>query len=173
MEIFPNSTVVLLRGVPLDNTYTDTVRYASTYMQEQAFLAYNPITFNKQTYQRVNRGYLRLQICADDIYNYNYLMFKNTSYGDKWFYAFITQIDYLNDNTSEIRYEIDVMQTWATDIVLRQCYVEREHSSSDLIGEHLVPEPVDTGNIICNDVVKSGHFDSYMVAIAMTDTGVS
>ena len=33
---------------------------------------------------------------------YNYCMYKNDSYKDKWFYAFITDIKYINDGMSEL-----------------------------------------------------------------------
>ena len=38
------------------------------------------------------------------------MMFQNSAYGDKWFYAFITSVEYVNDVTSNISFEIDVMQ---------------------------------------------------------------
>ena len=114
MYIQPNSTIRLLTGIPLDNTYAHTIYFANKNAQAEYFASKTKTgcTFNAQTYQRVNKGTMRLQVLADDIYDCNYLMFKNTSYGDRWFYAFITSIEYVSNIVSEISYEIDVMQTW-------------------------------------------------------------
>lgn len=169
MYIQPDSDVYLLRGVPLDNSYSDTIYFADKVFQQNHFLSYINKYFPRQTYQRVNKGAIRLQIKADDIYNYNYMMFRNTAYGSKWFYAFITSVDYINDNTSQINYELDVMQTWAFDYRLEASYVEREHSAGDNIGDNIAPEPIDLGQIKCNAVIDTGLFDSYMAVIAMAE----
>lgn len=148
MYIQPNSTVILLKGVPLDNNYTNTIYYASKSIQyENLSTGYTKRVFNELTYQRVNKFTIRLQIKSDLIYDYNYLMFKNTAYGDKWFYAFINSVDYINDATSEIKYEIDVMQTWMFDYSFQDCFIERQHTESDDLFEHYEPETVDYGDM--------------------------
>jgi hypothetical protein len=154
MYIQPNTNIILLQGVPLDNTYTDTIYFADATAQYNHFLTYTSMMFPAQSYQRVNKGTLRLQVTADNIYNYNYLMFRNASYGQKWFYAFINKINYINDNTSEIEYELDVMQTWMFEAILEPSYVEREHSATDIIGENIAPEPVNIGDIRCTDIIR-------------------
>lgn len=65
-----------------------------------------------QTYQRVNKGTMRVGLSADSCYDCNYLMFQNSGFGSKWFYAFITSVEYVNNAVTEITFEIDVMQTW-------------------------------------------------------------
>ena len=172
MYIQPNSTIILLKGVPLDNTYTDTIYFASATAQYNHFSSYTKKTFGNQTYQRVNKEKIRLQVKADDIYDYNYLMFRNTSYGSKWFYAFIKEVNYVNDSTSEIVYEIDVMQTWFFEHQLERSYVEREHTLTDEIGENIIAENIDLGPIKCYDSkiatdAETGDslFDEYSVAI--------
>ena len=72
-------------------------------------------------------------------------MFQNTAYGNKWFYAFINNVEYINNVTTEITYTIDVIQTWYFDYTLGTCFVEREHTLTDVVGENTVPEPVDGG----------------------------
>lgn len=46
---------------------------------------------------------------------------------DRWWYAFITDITYVNNGTCDITYEIDVMQSYAFDYVLNPSMVERAH----------------------------------------------
>lgn len=145
MYITPNSTIILYKGIPLDNAYNDTIYFASAAAQTAYFDAIandRKLTFGNYTYQRVNSDSIKVGVSPDSIYNYNYMRFQNTAYGNKWFYAFITSIDYVNDNTALIHYEIDVIQTWLFDVTLDPCYVEREHTSSDGIGENILPEPL-------------------------------
>lgn len=172
MPIAPDTTLILLKGVPLDNTYKDTIYFASAESQRSTLAGYSPITFNHLTYQRVNSNVVRVEIKADYIYDYNYLMFQNSAYGSKWFYAFITSVEYVNDVTSQITYELDVMQTWWFDWKLNPCYVEREHAASDGIGEHIAPEPIDLGPITCASASMSSDFDNYSIVVALAqETG--
>lgn len=172
MEIQPNSTIYLFRGVPLDNTYTHTMYFPDSVTQYSAFLkAFGDTkkTFERVSYQRVNKGRLRLEVLADDIYSYNYMMFRNISYGNKWFYAFINKVEYVNDITTEIEYELDVMQTWIGETVLEPSFVVREHSATDNYGEHIEPEAVDLGLVICHGTMTTDYFDSYCAVIAMAE----
>ena len=170
MYIEPNSTIKILPDIPLDNEYNDTIYFTSETAQYNYYAGHAGRTFTKQYYQRVNRGVCRLEVVADQIYNYNYMMFQNTAYGNKWFYAFITSIEWVNNITSEIHFEIDVMQTWLFDVHLGACLVEREHKSTDVVGEHIQPEPVDIGPIQCNQVISTNWFDDLYIVLAVTTT---
>jgi hypothetical protein len=137
--------VLLLTGVPLDNTFEHTIYFHTEEAQQRYFFSKVKYTFPNQTYQRVNNGTINVAAVADDIYDCNYIMFQNASYGDKWFYGFITGIDYVNDLTSEVRYQLDVMQTWFFDYQLGECFIDRETPESDDLYGNLVPENIDCG----------------------------
>lgn len=151
MYIEPNTVIRLLKNCPLDNTYDHTIYFDNSEKQYTYFAGLTKYTLSRQTYQRVNQSRMRVQYKADDLYDCNYLMFQNTSFGNKWFYAFIKSVEYVNNITSEIVYEIDVMQTWAFDYHLGQCLVDREHSGTDNIGDNLVPENLERGEPICTE----------------------
>lgn len=153
MYIAPNSTIKLLHNVPFDNTYKDTIYFDTKAHQTAWFNNYvkTGMVFEKQYYQRHTRDYLKVEVLADNIYDCNYLMFKNTSFGNKWFYAFITSVEYVNNNVSLVKYEIDDIQTWHFDYELCECMVEREHSISDVVGENLLPENFDIGDVFAVD----------------------
>lgn len=53
-------------------------------------------------------------------------MYQNTSYSQKWFYAYIDNMRYVNDSMTEIRIITDVWQTWQFDIQIKESFVERE-----------------------------------------------
>lgn len=148
--ISPRSDVYILRGISLDSGYEHTVLQTSKESQFNMFnkSQYVKYRLDNQSYQRAGRNRIRVAILADNLYDCNYMMFRNTAFGDKWFYAFINSVNYINDNASEISYTIDDMQTWYFDYDLGQCYVEREHTLTDEIGENLVPERLETGELI-------------------------
>lgn len=173
MLIEPNSEIRLLSGVPIDPGYNHTLYFSSESDQRSYFAGRSARNFTKQSYQRVNKNRCRLQIPVDKIYNCNYMMFQNTAYGDKWFYAFILQMDYINDVTTEITYALDVMQTWFFQYTPKQCFVQRQHSATDEIGENLEAEPIQTGEYIFADYgpLLGGTAESYYVIIAIVDVG--
>lgn len=147
MYIEPNTNIRILKNVPLDNTYDHTIYFSDESSQIAYFQGLQKYNLVNYTYQRVNRGVARVGIKSDLLYDCNYIMFQNTNFGAKWFYAFITSVEYLNNETSEIKFEIDDIQTWFFDYHLDYCFVEREHSETDVIGEHILPEPVETGEM--------------------------
>ena len=60
----------------------------------------------------------------EDLLGCNYLRYKNK---DKWWYAFITSKDYINESLTSITFEIDVYQTFMFDVQLKESYISREH----------------------------------------------
>ena len=169
MYIEPNSNIKIYHNVPLDNTYNHTL-YFNTLAEQNTYFHGNQniIKYNltAQSYQRVVKGSMRVAVKADNLYDCNYLAFQNASFGTKWFYAFITGVEYVNNETSEITFEIDVMQTYFFDTTLKRCYVEREHSTTDVAGDNIVAENIDIGDITCNAISGSGHFSRYVAVIA-------
>lgn len=155
-DYVPNTIVRVLKNVPLDDTYSDTIKFNSAGEQSGYFAGKAKYTFTNMTYQRVNnsvarpRGPLtvRVPMIADNLYDCNYIMFQNSNYGQKWFYAFIKQVNYINPENTEIVYEIDYMQTFMMDFEVKECFVEREHVASDLPFEHICPEPIGVGEYI-------------------------
>lgn len=167
MYIVPNSTIRVLKNVPFDNTYRDSTVFTTVSDQTAYFVSKTKYTVANYTYQRKERK-LRIGILADNLYDCNYIMFQNTSFGQKWFYAFITNVEYVNNEASEITFEIDVMQTWHFDYSLKQSYVEREHTLTDEIGDNLVPENLEFGDYIFKDLGLTSLFNLPQIVIAAT-----
>ena len=148
MYVAPNSTIKFLQNVPLDNTYDHTVLFTSASHQADVFSTFGStaLTLSAQSYVREADGIIRVSLSTAQLYGCNYLMFKNTSFENKWFYAFITKIEYRNNGTSVVHFEIDVMQTWMLNFTVDPCFIEREHSTTDSPGDNLVPENLETGD---------------------------
>lgn len=156
MYIDPNSRIILLQDVPIDHDQTDTLWFASESEQVSYFMSKKVKDFPRCTYNRPNRGYSRVDCNAAEIYGCNYMMFQNTSYGNKWFYAFINFIEYINDNVSEINFTIDPVQTWFFQYKAEDCFVVRNHTTIDTIGSNITPEMVDLGERVLNVSLETG-----------------
>lgn len=167
MYIEPNSTIRVYNHIPLDNTYENTIYFTDATAQRNYFATGIKYTFQEQTYQRVanSRGKIKVEKVADSLYDCNYMAFQNTNYGSKWFYAFITSVEYINNTTSEITFEIDVMQTYLFDVELLACFVEREHSATDIAGDNIVEENVKIGEYEVSNYQRSGHFNNWGVMV--------
>ena len=174
MYISPDTTVVLLRDCPLDNTYDHTIYFSNATDQYNYFYSLRKYTLLDQAYTRVKRGYINVDKKSDDLYDCNYMMFQNKAYGNKWFYAFIKSVEYVNNEVCRVEFEIDEMQTWHFDYQLKECFVEREHSATDIIGENLVPEGLEQGEYIARDVTNTSgpDFQSRIVVVATVDNNL-
>lgn len=163
--IAPNSTVWLYKGVPLDPNYENTYWFPNKATQKAQFdNSYLAYSFTAQSYCRATGNAIRIQRNPDDLINCNYMAFRNTSFGNKIFYAFIDEVAYINNSTAEVRFTIDVLQTYFRDVIFMPSYIEREHSATDEIGDNIVPEPsIGSPHIVVNNnAVKSLIPDEYM-----------
>ena len=151
--IAPNSTVWLYKGVPLDPNYENTYWFPNKSAQKAAFdNSYLTYSFTAQSYCRATGNAIRIQRNPDDLINCNYMAFRNTSFGNKIFYAFIDEVAYINNSTAEVRFTIDVLQTYFRDVIFMPSYIEREHSATDEIGDNIVPEPsIGSPKIVVNN----------------------
>lgn len=170
MYIAPNTTIKILKNVPLDLTYDDTIYFSpdssGDTLQYQYFSQKAKYTLTEQTYQRVKRGWIRVGIMSDNLYDCNYLMFQNSNFGSKWFYAFIKSVEYINNSVSEIEFEIDVLQTWNSSYTLDQCFVEREHIAPYGRLALFTDEGLDVGDLIYSDVVTQDMNEMNLVIIS-------
>lgn len=170
MYIRPLTNIKLLHNCPLDPTYDHTISFRSESEQASYFSSLTKFNLTNYTYQRVRKGVARVGIECDKLYDCNYMMFQNASYGNKWFYAFISNVEYVNNECSEITFELDVMQSWYFDYDLDYCFVEREHTITDVIGEHIEPEGVDVGEYVFNDYDSIEYMVDMCVIISVVDT---
>lgn len=152
MYITPDTNIWLLHGCPLDADYENTIIFQTKEKQRAWFAEFEKISLSGYSYQRVGRNILRAGVPAAQLYDINYMIFQNSAYSDKYFYAFVERADYINDNVTEIQYKIDVMQTWLFDYRLGQCFIERAHAATDEIGENTIPENLEIGEYQCEQL---------------------
>lgn len=175
MYIQPNSIVKLLIDIPIDPNQNDTLWFGSPLTQYQYFTEDRRVarTFTSVTYVRENRGKIRVPIKADFIQQVNYMMYQNTSYDNKWFYAFVDKIDYVNDNTTEVTFTIDPIQTWFFEYEIGECFVERETVSDDSRGIHFEPETINVGEYVTNSYNTIGNNFNDTIIVLAYNTGAA
>lgn len=146
------TNIKLLSGVPLDASYRHSIYFASEGAQAGYFAGQvvSGLSWADCMYHRENAS-IRVNAPIEDCEGVNYAMFQNTAYGSKWFYAFVTEHTYINANCTELKIELDVLQTYFFDSELQPGYIERNHVSQDRIGEHIAPEGLDTGEYMKYD----------------------
>lgn len=151
--ITPQSDVYLLK-VPLEINDINQLTFSNATAQFNYFNSLPKITADNFTYQRKD-GTIRFPGHFDDLLNYNYVMYRNDAYSNKWFYAFITGMEYLNDNVTAIAIKTDVWQTYQFDLTYKRCLIDREHTNDDTIGANTLPEGLELGEIITNGDIKN------------------
>lgn len=147
----PNSELTIFKGVPLDNTYNKTFTYGNATPFNFLTTNYTYITHGHMMWVKHENGVVRVNIIdsgyPDDYTEYNYLSFINNG---RRYFCFINDAKYINDNTVEFEFEIDVLTTYYYDWEFIPCLVEREHSASDGIGDNVEPEPVSLNTYVIN-----------------------
>lgn len=163
MYIQPQSIFKVLKGVPFHSDKKHTMYFANASAQVNFFNSKVAYTFNDFSYVKEEKV-VRVPMCADNLYDCNYCMFQNHGFGNKWFFGFITNIEYINNVTSALTIEIDSFQTWHFDFVLEPCFVEREHVADDTVGKHTLDEGLDFGSNVVQNVYNY-YFTNWKVAI--------
>lgn len=161
------TSVTVCKNVPLDNTYRDTMDFSSVSQQYTYFMTKAKHTFTELAPVRMQNA-IRLPCNADNLYDCNYLIFQNANFSQKYFYAFIKEIRFMNPNMSEVVFELDVMQTWWFDFQVKESFVEREHIENDIIGANLVTENLEIGDYVSADFDGTGKLGQSSIVVAAT-----
>lgn len=170
-----NITEVHLLSVPLENDYLHTLYFASREAQTNYFLSRKVAgkSYFDFTYQRKDNS-VRIPAHYDSLIGCNYVMYKNVAYTNRWFYGFITSMNYISDGLTEVFIETDVIQSWMFNpdgtegYVVKPSFVEREHTDNDEVGANTVPEGLETGDYVCNDSISNKGLSTKGFVIAST-----
>lgn len=155
-----SSDLTLYSGVKIDNTY-ENVLTSTSYLVDDDVTSVNVYTSqsNPSYYIRLDKNKVRITHSnmrvsnggsTINLYRCNYLRFNNTAYEKKSFYCFVTAVRYINDETAELDFEVDVFTTWVAtgSAQFEECFIERKHTDDDIIGKYILEEPVDVGEYI-------------------------
>lgn len=155
MALVAPLTQIKLITVPFEKDYYNVIDFGAPphagtpNAQTSYFLGLSGKTIDNFMYVRQNES-IKVPYCKDDIIQYNYVMYKNSEFSNKWYYAFITDIRYINPNTSEVFLKTDVFQTYYFESTFKTSFIEREHQNRWTTAGapiyNLLPENLDTGN---------------------------
>ena len=152
MYIIPDSKVILIKN-PLKLDNNNEIMFSNAQAQETYFKSLPKLEFNNLTYQRKD-GTLRIEtndnLTFEDLLGYNFCMYQNTHFDDKWFYAFITDVTWVNSSVTELKLETAYYQTWQFNLRFMDSFIEREHVDNDTLGLHTMNENLETGEYICD-----------------------
>ena len=144
-----NSEIILCSGIKLDRNYENVLSYSEESMV--SLCRTNAIyTGTKYKIVGVRDNYINVSAKYEDCIYANYMAFINPRYGNKWFFAWVTDVKLLNPDTTQITFKVDVFSTWYSRFNVGQAFIEREHVDDDTIGKHTVPENVEMGEYVVN-----------------------
>ena len=167
MLVFNPDSEILLCSTPLESDNKNQLHFANEAAQEEYFLSTVVRTYDGTTYQRKD-DVIRINANIEDLYNCNYVMYQNRNFTNKWFYAFITDMSFLNNSTTAITIETDVFQTWLFDVEIKPSFVAREHTNDDTIGANIVPENLETGDYIAT-TNQHNDMNAKNICVAVSD----
>jgi hypothetical protein len=149
--------IILCNGIKMDKEYENVLSYDT---ESLVSLCRSKAVAISNSYSILDPSKNSIDVAlpyASCIYA-NYIAFRNPHYGNKWYFAFVNNVKYVNNKVTTIEYKVDVFSTWYDRFNIGKAFIEREHVSDDTIGKHTVPERLDTGDFIIND---SGVLDEF------------
>lgn len=168
--IAPNTNITLLK-TPMELSDSNTLSFSSETAKYNYFNSLSKLTLDNATYQRKD-GVVRFPTNSnttfEDLLKYNYCMYQNTSYDNKWFYAYVIDVKYINDGMCEIKLKTDSFMTWQNSITFKRSFVERAHVADDTPGKHTIPENLELGEYIINSVVRDNSNNNLKLVMAST-----
>ena len=166
--ITPDSDIYLLK-CPLEIDSQHQLDFTTESAQATYFQSLPKILMDDATYVRRDAR-LYFEGSYDDLCVYNYCMYKNNGYSNKWFYAFISDMRYESNNSVSVDITTDVFQTWMFDVTFKQSFVERMMPAKqyDVIGNYTYPEGLETGDYISNNFQEVSELKSQCIVVGTT-----
>ena len=167
MNITPDTNIRLLK-CPLQLDNKNQITFSNATSQYNYFSSLSYLDVDASYYQRKDRSIYYPDI-FDNLVEYNYCMYQNNNYSNKWYYAFITDMEYISDHCTRIEIETDVFQTWQHELNYKQSFVVREHTNNDTIGANLIPENLNVGEMIQEGESKITTIDDFLYVGVLSD----
>lgn len=124
------SGIISMCNVPFSTDRAHT-RYFTTEQEQKTYFSSRVInTSLNYTFLRKD-NIIRVPYNIEQIRNCNYVYYINQNFGNKIFYNFVTQVEYINENTTALHIQQDDFQTWMFNIRFLKSFVDREHTNND------------------------------------------
>ena len=163
-----NSRIYLSKNIKMDKNYKAVLGYSESSMIDLLTTPDN-LVYSALNYQFIrDTGHIIVKAPYSVCVQANYMAFQNKDYSNKYFFAFIDDVKYLSENSTEITFTVDVWSTWYDYWTPKACYVIREHVVDDSVGANLVPEGLETGEYIINSHLADSYNDDWTVVTGST-----
>ena len=143
-----NSKIIIAKNIRLDKEYKEVLNYSENDML--TLVNTNKVDSADQYNFIKDDGVISTHFDYADALKCNYMAFQNPNYANKWFFAFIDDVKYINDGTTQIFFTIDFWSTWFSSLTVGTSFVIREHVNNDSVGANTLPENFETGEYIIN-----------------------
>ncbi len=167
-EIIAN---IRLLNVNLHNDYKHTIFFNDRSEQQSYFLGVKTYKdLIDYSYQRKDSK-LRVNLSFDIALKYNYVMYQNLLHDGKYYYAFITDYEWNNDNCTTLTLQTDVMQTYLLgyEYDYLPSFVEREHTNDDTVGANTIPENLEVGEYTTANPYDVIELSSLRIIVGVTE----
>lgn len=131
MAVVPisGSNVFFKKGVPFSNDYKAT-RWFDNEEQQMNYFNSRPTVHAMDEVSFVQNddlNYITVDAGIDQLREVSYMMFQNAEFSNKWFFCFVTRLVRKTFETTQVYFEIDVLQTWMFQMQWKPSFVVREH----------------------------------------------
>ena len=168
ISITPQAAIHLV-NVPFDGTQNHTLYFSTKAAQNTYFEGLQKQTFTDYTYLRKDNA-IKIELNYELAKNYNYLYYDNitqtnTGLTNKRIFAFITRMEYVNENTTKLFIKTDVIQTYLTEILsdtTSVSYINKQHvkKSDDIIGKYLLDEGIQGSEYVKSQLLDETDYDN-------------
>ena len=168
ISITPQGDIYLCK-TPLENDYKNQLTFSNATAQYNYFYSKLFKRLDDYTYIK-HDNIIKVGYNIDEIIGCNYLFYRNQGFSSKWYYCFITNMEYINENCTAITFETDCWQTYQFNLTFKRCFVEREHVNDDTVGLHTIPENLDTGDYVVDKRTKKAGFGTSDISFILATT---
>lgn len=158
---------IYLCSTPLEKDYQNELTFTNLASQLAYFNSTIKHTLDNYTYIR-KESIINVGLNIDDIINCNYLFYKNKGFTEKYYFCFISDMQYVNENCTAIKIETDCFQTWQFDLIYKPSFIEREHVNDDTVGANTIPENLETGEYVLKSEVDNADLQDVCPVVATT-----
>lgn len=147
----PTTNVRVLQNVDCDPSGNNVLSFASKQDETNYYIGKTKFNYSTCHVEGAHGyvGHIILPGTPEQYYDCNYIMWNNAQFTDKWFYAYLNNIEPYANGASYGTYVIDMFRTWYWEHSLGQCLVARENVNDDTIGRWLLPENIEAGEYVC------------------------
>lgn len=164
-----NSRIILVKNIKIDRNYTNVLSYTE---EEMLNLCEAQKIAEREDYSFIRKsGSIHTNFTYEECIKANYIAFQNKDYSNKWFFAWIDDVTYISDATTDITFSIDAWSTWFSYWTKKDCFIKRQHVLDDAMYKHTIPENLDVGEVIEEaEITDSSYTNEYGYYVAVSSS---